>query len=235
MDEPGKRPLILMVEDDEDVALLNARMLGRRGYEVATAANASEARACARTRPPDLFMLDIILPDGDGLSLCKEFREDSDAPVLFLTGKKTTEDRIAGLDGGGDYYLTKPYSMDELLAVIERLLQRALKSKEKISEAYVIAKGPLTLQIPQMTALVGERDAELTQKEFAILLLLVQNEDMELSSKEIYESVWKTPMFGDTGALRSQIARLKKKLGEDSTDDFSILYKQGKGYTFSTK
>lgn len=232
MDE--ERLLILIVEDDAETARLNARMLTRRGYGVTTANSAAEARAAVRGNTPDLFVLDIILPDGDGLSLCREFRQNNDAPVIFLTGQKSTENKIAGLSGGGDYYLTKPYSIDEFLAVVERLLERTRRERKKVNEALSITRGSLTLQIPQRVAFINGRDVELTPKEFAVLLLLVQNEDMELPSGVIYEHVWRTPMNHDTGALRVQIARLKKKLDEENTDDFSIIYKQGKGYTFTT-
>jgi len=227
------KPLILIVEDDEDTALLNKRMLTRRGYDVHVASNAFEARALASELKPDLFVLDIVLPDGDGLTLCNEFRERSDAPILFLTGKKSTEDRIAGLSEGGDYYLTKPYDADEFLAIINRLVQRTQQVNKKISEASIITRGSLTLNIPLRSALVGEEDVGLSSTQFALLLHLVQNEDMVQTSEELFQSVWNTPMGGNSGALRAQMARLKKRLGEDDTDDFSIQYVHGKGYKFT--
>ena len=230
----GNKPLIMIVEDDEDTARLNERMLKRRGYEVKSAAGAHAARALVHAHTPDLFILDVVLPDGDGLSLCREIRRDNDAPILFLTGRKKTEDKIAGLSGGGDYYITKPYAIDELIVVVERLLQRAQQASRRISEASAITRGPLTLNIPQRTAHVNGRDVGLTPKEFAVLLLLVENEGTEMPSRTIYESVWSSPLYGDTGALRAQITRLKKKLDEENTDDFSILYVRGKGYTFMT-
>jgi len=228
-------PLILIVEDDEETARLNMRMLKRRGYDVLTAKTAAEARSLAEKNTPDLFVLDIVLPDGDGLELCKEIRLYSDAPVVFLTGMKRTEDKIAGLSGGGDYYLTKPYSLDELIVVVDRLLHRTQQAKRMLSESSaIITRGPLTLRVPQRLALLNGRDVGLTAKEFAVLLLLMKNEGVELSSGEIYEHVWKTPMNKDSGALRVQITRLKKKLDEENTDEFSILHMRGKGYTFIT-
>jgi len=235
MEDEIKKPIILIVEDDLETARLNSRMIRRRGYEVYTAQSAAEARSLVREIIPDLFVLDIVLPDGDGLSLCREFRQTNDAPILFLTGKKSTEDKVAGLSEGGDYYLTKPYAIDEFLAVIDRLLHRTQQVNKKIIEASIISCGPLLLNINQRTACINGRDVGLTAKEFAILHLLVRNEDVEVPSELIYETVWHTPMSGDTGALRVQIARLKKKLDEENTDDFSILRKHGKGYTFTTK
>lgn len=232
-------PLILMVEDDEDTALLNSRMLKRKGYEVLLAASAAEARKLAQNNTPDLFILDIELPDGDGFTLCGEIRQNSDAPVLFLTGRKTTEDKVAGMSTGGDYYLTKPYNMDEFAAIAARLLQKAEESRSKLDkavrEATELTRGPLTLHIPQGRATVNGRNAELTSKEFAMLLLLMQNEGVELSGEAIYERVWGTPMNNDSAAIRMHISRLKKKLDEDNTDGFSILTEYGGGYKFTTK
>jgi len=233
--EAPHKPLIMIVEDDKETLQLNARMLQRRGYNILAAHNAEKARELAGEKNPELYILDIILPDGDGLSLCKELRQESDAPIIFLTGQKSTGDRIAGLSGGGDYYLTKPYSFDELIAVVERLLERTRHARKKVEEASAITRGTLTLQIPERVALISGRDVGLTPKEFAVLLLLVQNEDAELPSGRIYEHIWHTPMNNNSGALRVQIARLKKKLDEENTDDFSILYIQGRGYMFTTR
>jgi len=231
----SKEPLIMIVEDDAETAMLNARMLKRRGNEVVVANSIADAKTLIKDNTPDLFVLDIVLPDGDGLALCKELRQRNDAPILFLTGKKSTEDKIAGLSQGGDYFLTKPYSVDEFLVVVERLLQRTAETQKKISEASEIKRGALTLNLHQRAAFVNGCDAVLTHKEFSVLLILVQNEGMEIASEEIYERVWNSPMHGDSGALRVQIARLKKKLDEENADDFSILHIHSKGYMFTTE
>jgi DNA-binding response OmpR family regulator len=230
-----QKPLILMVEDDEELARLNARFLTRKGYEARLAFTAAEARAFARESRPDLFILDVELPDGDGFSLCEEFRKDNDAPMLFLTGKKTPQDEMDGLNSGGDYYMRKPYDRDLLLTVIDKQLLKAERTRQKVAEAAALTRGPLTLLIAQSKALMDGRDAELTPKEFAILLMLVQNEGKELMAEAIYERVWGTTANGDFGAVRQHISRLKKKLGEENTDGFSILNKPGQGYTFTTK
>ena len=172
----GERPLILIVEDDEDLARLNARLLKRQGYAVLIASSAAEARETVKKGSPDLFVLDVALPDGDGLSLCSEFRELSDAPVLFLTGKSSLDDKVSGLDAGGDYYLTKPHDNKEFVAVVQRLLRRAERTREIIAEASVITKGPLTLKLNEKKVYVNGCDAELTSKEYSVFLLLVENE-----------------------------------------------------------
>jgi len=230
-----RNPLILIVEDDAEMARLNARFLKRQGYDVAAVNTAAEARAFFHIQMPGLFVLDIDLPDGDGFALCEEFRRDTTAPVIFLTGKTDTKDKVMGLRTGGDYYLTKPFDRDELLAVVQSLFRREEHSQKKIAEVSVIERGPLTLKLQESKAFVNGIDAELTHKEFAVLLVLIQNEDKELPYQTIYESVWGTAMYNDSSALRKQISRLKKKLDEENTDSFAILNEHGKGYTFTTK
>ena len=227
-------PLILTIEDDEDMARLNGRFLKRQGYDVVIANTAAEARAHYEANIFDLLVIDIELPDGDGLSLCEEFRRDADVPVLFLTGRTKTDDKVKGLKAGGDYYLTKPFDRDEFLAVIQSLLRKEEHTQKRIAESTVIERGPLVLKLNESKAYLNGSDVELTPKEFAVLFILVKNEDKELSYETIYEHVWGTAMNNDSCALRQQISRLKKKLDEENTDRFSILNEHGKGYTFTT-
>lgn len=226
------KSLILIVEDDEIMAQLNARLLKRQGYDTLVAYTAAEARLLVRENPPDLFVLDIGLPDGSGFSLCEEFRRDTDAPVLFLTGKSETKDKVTGLNIGGDYYLTKPYDRSEFLAVIKSLLRKEEQTRKKIAEGSVIERGSLTLKLQEQKAFVEDRDAELTSKEFAVLLMLVQNENKELTGEQLYENVWGTVMGVDTGLIRKTISQIKKKLDIDETDDFLIQTIYGGGYIF---
>ncbi|MCL1794627.1 MAG: response regulator transcription factor [Oscillospiraceae bacterium] len=228
------KPLILMVEDNEKMAQLNTRLLNRQGYEVRIAYSAAEARDLFGRIKPDLFVLDIGLPDGDGRELCEEFRRESDMPILFLTGKIETKEKVNGLKIGGDYYLTKPYDREEFIVVVRNLLSRVEQLRKKIEESYIIKKGALSLRLDERKAYVNGRDALLTGKEFAVLLVLVQNEDRELSYEAIYEQVWGMPMNENVNALRQQILRLRKKLGEENEKSFYIFNEHGKGYTFTT-
>ena len=232
MDEPA--PVILIVEDDMGLARFNARILKRRGYAVIVANSAASARRAVTDKNPDLLIMDVTLPDGDGRSLCEEFRQFTDAPVLFLTGLSETADKLKGFDSGGDYYLTKPYDLNEMTAVVGSMLRRARQAKKMVAEASFITRGPITLNLPESRALVNGRDAELTPKEFAVLLMLAQNEGKELTSERIYSGVWGATMNNDPNAVRLQISRLKKKLGEEDQDGFAIFTEYGKGYTFTT-
>ena len=225
-------PTILLVEDDKEMATFVVRLLKRQGYNTYAVHSVTKALEFVNRMTPDLFILDIELPDGDGIALCAELRKKTDAAVLFLTCRTDTRDKIQGLHTGGDYYLTKPYDKDELLAVIDSLLRRIELTKEKIAEVTVIEKGPLVLNIPESGVSINGEAVDLTPKEFAVLLLLVQNESKELSIDEIYKQVWKAEMYIDTGVVRKSISQIKKKLGLDDLDDIAILTRYGGGYTF---
>ena len=228
-------PLILMVEDDEELARLNERFLKRQGYDVIVANTVVEAKSNFLKVIPDLFVIDVELPDGDGFTLCEEFRRSADVPVLFLTGRTDVGDKVKGFGSGGDYYLTKPFDRNELLAVVKSLIRREEQTRKKVSEVSVIERGPLVLKLHESKAYVNGRDAELTPKEFAVLLVLVQNESKEISYNAIYESVWGVDMGSDSSSLRQQISRLKKKLDEENTDEFAIINEHGRGYLFTTE
>ncbi len=224
------KPTILIVEDEPEVLKINARMLKRRGYDVITAGTVAESYRLLSSVTPDMLILDIMLPDGSGYDICENFRRASDNPVMFLTGKNEISDKVEGLGRGGDYYLTKPYSFDELIAVAERLLERHFKA----IHSDFIQKGSVTLEISKNKAFVNGKDANLTVKEFALLLLLVKNENRIFSPKELYEAVWGMPSADDTRTIRFHIGNLKKKINTENTDDYDIVSVYGKGYFFTT-
>jgi len=125
--------------------------------------------------------------------------------------------------------------MDEFIAVAETLLRNSGQAKKKVTEATTITKGSLTLNLPQNKAYVGGSDVGLTQKEFAVLLMLVQNEGKEITDKRLYESIWNAPMNNDSNAIRIHVSRLKKKLNTDNKEDFDIVALYGGGFVFTTK
>lgn len=228
------KPIILMVEDEVEVLAVNQRMLNRRGYQVIAAANVEQALVILSERIPDLLILDIMLPDGSGYDICNQFRKRSDKPVLFLTGKKETRDKIEGLHSGGDYYLTKPYNFDEFIAVIERLLDRERQLKEKQTNSTMLKRGELVLNIIKARAALRGKDIGLTKKEFVILLTLIQNEGNELSSDELYEAAWGVAANNDIRVIRTHISNLRMKIDADNSNDYDIVSSYGKGYSFLT-
>ncbi len=233
--ENERTPKILMVEDEEDVLKINARIMKRHGYDVLTAGTCNEAYNILKTLTPDLLILDVMLPDGSGGDICEYFRVNSQSPVIFLTGKTEIADKIDGLKKGGDYYITKPYDTDELLAVVERLCQRQneiIKTQKQLTQ---LKKGSLELDIVKSKVTVNGKDALLTAKEFSLLLMLVQNEDKEVSCRDLFEKIWCVPWSDDIRTVRTHIKNLRKKLCAENAEDFDIVSSYGKGYTFTLK
>lgn len=207
----GKR--VLLVEDNERILYGNKRMLEWEGYCVDTAATLCDARARMAEHRPDAIVLDIMLPDGSGLDFLRELRQSTDAgvPVLLLTGLGTHDDILLGLKSGGDDYLTKPYDFEILLA---RVPER-------------VAMDRFELDMAAGAAMLDGVDLLLTQKEFALLLLFLQNKERYISGEYLYEKVWKQPMTADTNALKSAVKRLRGKL---EGSGWQITWSRGNGY-----
>ena len=225
-------PLILMVEDEDTVLAANKRMLERRGYEIAEAVSYKAACDFLESNVPDLIILDIMLPDGSGIDICKKFREKSENPVIFLTGKSDISDKVEGLSLGGDYYITKPYQFDELLAVVRRLLERNEIQKQKEEKLTVLKKGNLELDIQSHSVTLGGKAIYLTGKEFALLHFFMKNIGREISNEEIYREIWKNDAVNDVRTVRKHIMNLRSKIKAGETDDFDIVTLYGKGYIF---
>ncbi|MDR0946903.1 MAG: response regulator transcription factor [Ruminococcus sp.] len=222
------KALILLVEDNEQIQRGNEWLFTKEGFDVMTALTLREARERMSEKMPDAIVLDIMLPDGSGLDFMRELRQTSNVPVLLLTGLTTPEDIVRGLTEGGDDYLTKPYDFNVLLARVEALLRRAGRLTE------VLQKGTLKLDVMSGQANVNGVDLLLTQKEFALLLLFMQNEKQALSLEQIYEKIWKAPIGNDTRALRKQISNLRSKL-EEADCDYTLNTVYGGGYRFEFK
>lgn len=178
---------ILLVEDDRAVLEENRRRLETEGYRVSTAAAAAAARKLFNACLPDLAVLDILLPDGSGLDLCRELRAATPVPVLFLTSLDDKRQVIEGLRAGGDDYLTKPYHLEELLARVESLLRRVelLRASPESLE-----QNGLRLDLIRQHAYWRERDLLLKPKEFQLLALLMKHRNRYSTTKELYMGVW---------------------------------------------
>ncbi|MDO4554869.1 MAG: response regulator transcription factor [Lachnospiraceae bacterium] len=223
--EKTNSKLVLLVEDNEKILYGNKRMLEWAGYTIETALTLAQARQKLGTIHPDCIVLDIMLPDGNGLKFMKELRQSINAgiPVLLLTGLNTQEDILRGLKSGGDDYLTKPYDMSILLARLEALIRRSKRVPEQIHME------PFTLDISSGIAMLNGSDLLLAQKEFALLLIFVQHPSHNISGEYLYEKVWGQPMEGNTNALKSTIKRLRDKT---SGSGWQITWTRGEGYCF---
>lgn len=221
-----KKPVILLVEDNIKILDANERVFLSEGYEVVTATSLAQARAALDKIRPDVIVLDIMLPDGSGLNYIAEIRQKTTAPVLLLTALDEKDDLLYGLRAGGDDYITKPYDIDELAARVGAALRREQLRAQRVE---TLTFGPLELDTISGQAFLSGEDMLLTQKEFALLLLMAQNSGRMIPAEELYECVWNQPMAGNDHSVKNAIYRLRKKLVGSG---FSIRAERGAGYCF---
>jgi DNA-binding response OmpR family regulator len=213
---------ILLIEDDREIQENNKDLLEvNDDYAVRTAMNLAEAREQITKETPDIIVLDIILPDGSGLDFIKEI---NDIPVLLLTALGEKSDIVKGLRAGGDDYLAKPYDDNVLLARIESLLRRTESHVPK-----TLKKGRLSLDTIARRAYLDNNDLLLTQKEFACLLMLAQNEGHIISARTIYEQIWKQKLEANKNTLKTTISTLRKRI---EPSGYAITVSREQGYTF---
>ena len=215
---------ILLVEDNPHIMKINAEALSMYGYEILRAATAAECRDAMRWHPVDLVVLDIMLPDGNGVELCRELKERYHVPILFLSALGDNRDVVEGLRAGGDDYLAKPYDLEVLAARIEaRLRQERTKSR-------YISYGNLRLDTLSGCGYLDDTDLLLTQKEFAVLRLLVHHAGETVSKQKVLREVWNMDTEDDNRALWTLISRLRRKLNSEKSR-LEISSKRGDGYT----
>lgn len=221
---------ILLVEDNLELNEINRRALELDNHIVLTAHTLAEAGARLENSRPDVILLDVMLPDGDGMEFCEEIRDKTDAHILFLTSKTQHEDHLRGLGAGGDDYIVKPYQMDVLLARVAAVLRRREMQKSR-PQTGLVECGRLALNTAASRAYWKGDDLKLTQKEFALLLLLVQNRGTPLAKTYLYETVWNQPLIADGNALFTHMSRLKKRLEQASGGAATLFTSRGEGYS----
>jgi len=207
-DQSGGR--VLVVEDDADIADVLRRSLRNEGYEVKTSADGVDALDVAAGFVPDLVVLDLGLPRLDGVEVCRRLREDGDVPILMLTARAETDDRVAGLDSGADDYLVKPFERQELLARMRALLRR-----RPPRGSAPLGVGDLTLNADTHEVQRGERTIELTQREFELLEYMMRNERIVISRQRLLDEVWGYDPFSTTNTIEVFVSNLRRKLEAD--------------------
>ncbi len=218
---------VLVAEDDRSVRDSIVRALTFEGYEVSTAADGSEALLAVLETQPDVIVLDILMPNVDGLTACRRLRERGDrTPVLMLTARHEVSDRVAGLDAGADDYLVKPFALDELLARLRSLLRRTNMSGDDA----VLRVGDLSLDPARRQAWRGDRLLELTKTEFDLLELLLFNAGIVLTREQIYERIWGFDFETSSKSLDVYISYLRRKT-EEAGESRLIHTVRGVGYT----
>lgn len=221
--------MILLVEDDKNIQRTNRRILEREGFTVRCAGTLNAAEEALSEQQPDALVLDIMLPDGNGLAFCEKIRPYMPVPVLFLTALDEKNEIIEGLVAGGNDYITKPYDVDEFVARVKSQIRLARMNRQASEKAKTMTRGPLLLDLVALRAFLEGGDMMLSAREFSVLLFLLKNEGRTLSAEEIYQGAWDQPMAGNSNALWKCISRLKNKLAV-CEGRVSLMNFRNKGY-----
>lgn len=223
---------ILVVEDEPGLADSVRYSLETEGFEVLVAETGVAAVDASRNSGPDLILLDLMLPEMSGLDVCRQVRAFSDVPIIMLTAKDSEADKVAGLELGADDYVTKPFSMRELIARIRAHLRRSAKTGVLAESNEVLRGGGIELDIDAHEARVEGSSVDLRPKEFELLESLMRRKNRLAARHTLIDEVWGPSYFGDTKTLDVHIKRLRQKLEADSSDPQHILTVRGLGYKF---
>ena len=206
---------ILVVEDETSIASFVAAYLRNAGYAVRTAASAKAAVAELTGDLPSLVVLDLNLPDGDGVELCRRIRKSSDVPILMLTARDEDVDKIIGLEVGADDYMTKPFNPRELVARVKSVLRRASPERRR-RETEELRHGVLVINSGKREVFVGDEEIRLAPKEFDLLWELLDHRGIVLTRDQLLERVWGYTFAGDTRTVDVHVRQIRRKLGDAS-------------------
>jgi len=222
---------ILIVEDDRNLLDTLKYNLRKEGYKVITAVDGAEALDVARREKPDLIVLDIMLPKMSGFEVCRILRREMTVPILMLTAKTDETDKIVGLEIGADDYMTKPFSLRELLARVRAMLRRAKMVEMQPGPREVLLKvGDIEVDIARHKASKGATLLELTPKEFDLLAFLARNRGFVFSREQLLEKVWGYDFAGDTRTVDVHISWLRQKIETDPNNPKHLVTVRGTGY-----
>ena len=222
----------ILVVDDEDLLVKGIRFnLQNEGYEVITGSNGLEALQLCQSASPDLIVLDVMMPEMDGLTACAKIREFSNVPIILLTAKVEDMDKLMGFEHGADDYLTKPFNILELKARIRALLRRS-GSTEKAAAGNTLTIGSITLDLDARNAYRAGQMADLTAKEFDVIEFLMRNPNRVYSREALLDTIWAYEYRSDIRTVDVHIRRLREKLEENPAEPGYIMTKWGVGYYF---
>ena len=229
-----KKITILVVEDEENLLAAIKYNLDNEGYLSITANNGTEAIGLVSSEDPDLVILDVMLPELDGLEVCRIIRKDNDVPIIFLTAKDQEMDRVVGLELGADDYVVKPFSMRELLARVKAMLrrQRVKDSFTKDHLEEVLVSGSLSLNTASRILTRDGEILDIKPRAFDLLLLLMQNKGRAFSREQILERLWGTDFYGDTRTVDVHIRWIREKIEDDPSDPTKLKTVRSIGYRF---
>ena len=219
-------PVVLVVEDEPQMRRFLRASLTSHGFRIVEAGTAKEALALATSHSPEVILLDLGLPDGDGIALTRTLREWSSVPIIVLSARGRESDKVEALDAGSDDYLTKPFGVNELLARMRAALRRASQP----AAAPVIEIGALRIDLARREVMLGERALHLTPNEYRILALLARNPGKVLTHRQILKEVWGPTHAGETHYLRVYMAQLRRKIEADPARPELLITEPSVGY-----
>jgi two-component system KDP operon response regulator KdpE len=224
-------PHILVIDDEYQILRALRTILTARQFRVSTAATGEEGLALAAAGQPDAIILDLSLPDMDGVTVCKRLREWTQTPIVILSVRDSEQDKVLALDAGADDYLTKPFGIDELLARIRVALRHAA-SQTQVDKKTVVTAGPIVIDLAQHSVRRNGEEVKLTATEFKLLAYLAANAGRVLTHHTILSHVWDPADADHVEYLRVFVRQLRKKLEEDTEQPHYILSEPGIGYRF---
>jgi len=206
---------VLVVEDETSIASFVALYLKNAGYKIRTVGTGQEALEGVADERPDLIVLDLMLPDIDGIEVCRRIRRNSDIPILMLTARDEDVDKIIGLEVGADDYLTKPFNPRELVARVKSILRRSVPERRE-PETKQITHGKLEIDAGRREVRVGDQEIQLAPKEFDLLWELLDHRGIVLTRDQLLERVWGYTFAGDTRTVDVHVRQIRRKLGDAS-------------------
>jgi len=223
---------VLLVEDEESLADAVRYNLEREGYAVTVAADGRRAIERFRVEGPELVILDLMLPEVSGLDVCRAIRAESDVPIIMVTAKDSEADKVTGLELGADDYVTKPFSMRELISRIRANLRRTRPAAEAPTADDVLSGGPIRMDVGRHDVVVRGQVVSFPPKEFELLETFLRRKGRLLTREFLIETVWGADYFGDTKTLDVHVKRLRQKVEEDPHHPAHLLTVRGLGYKF---
>jgi len=223
---------ILVVEDEASIAEVVSLYLKRAGYNVQTASDGKKALNILERQIPDFVILDLMLPEMDGLSLTRWLRDRSDVPIIMLTARREEIDRIAGLEMGADDYVVKPFSPQELVSRVRAVMRRLGREQVEAENERSLSFANLSIDPLSRVVMVKESSIELTVKEFDMLYLLAQHPKQVFTREQLLERVWGGAQYIDPGTVTVHVRRLREKIEEDASKPMRLLTVWGVGYKF---
>lgn len=224
---------VLVVEDETNLLVALEYNLDSEGYDVLTAQDGEAGLALARQEKPDLVILDVMLPKLDGFEVCRILRRESDVRVLMLTARGEEIDRVVGLELGADDYVTKPFSIRELLARVRNMLRRSVGERPVLpADPEVLSSGDLVINLAGHAVTIGGKPLEVKPREFSLLSLLVANKGRAFTRDQILERLWGHDYIGDTRTVDVHIRWLREKIEVDPASPRRITTIRGVGYRF---